>query len=57
MKALLLALGMDYKVLVNENVSLLTVRHYTPEIIFELTKNKQIFLRQETRKTVQVIMK
>jgi aspartate kinase len=56
-KALLQALGMDYKVLVNENVSLLTVRHYTPEIIFELTKNKQIFLRQETRKTVQVIMK
>lgn len=56
-KALVQALGQDYKVHVNDNVSLLTVRHYTPEIIFELTKGRQILLKQETRKTVQVIMK
>ena len=56
-KALVQALGKDYKVSVNDNVNLLTVRHYTPEIIFELTKGRQVLLRQETRKTIQVVMK
>jgi aspartate kinase len=56
-KALILALGLDYRVQVNDNVSLLTIRHFTPETIFELTKDKQVLLRQETRKTVQVVMK
>lgn len=56
-KALLAALGKDYRVSINEAVSLLTVRHYTPEIFFGLTKNKQILLRQETRKTLQAVMK
>ncbi|MCW3121821.1 MAG: aspartate kinase [Flavipsychrobacter sp.] len=56
-KALIQALGQDYKVHVNDNVSLLTIRHYTPEVLFELTKGRQILLKQETRKTVQVIMK
>jgi len=50
-------LSKDYKVSVNDNVHLLTVRHFTPEVIFELTNKKQILLRQETRKTVQVVMK
>lgn len=56
-KALIQALGKDYKVSINDNVHLLTIRHFTPEIIFDLTKDKQILLRQETRKTVQVVMK
>jgi aspartate kinase len=56
-KALVRELGKDYKVSINENVSLLTIRHFTPEIIFDLTREKQILLRQETRKTVQVVMK
>jgi aspartate kinase len=56
-KALIQALGKDYKVSINDNVHLLTVRHYTPEIIFDLTKGRQILLRQETRKTLQVVMK
>ena len=56
-KALIQALGKDYRVHVNDNVSLLTVRHYTPEILFDLTKGRTILLKQETRKTVQVIMK
>jgi aspartate kinase len=55
--ALKQALRKDYKVSINDNVHLLTVRHYTPEIIFDLTKGKQMLLRQETRKTVQVVMK
>jgi aspartate kinase len=56
-KALIQALGKDYKVSVNDNVSLLTIRHFTPEIFFELTKARQVLLKQETRKTVQAIMK
>ena len=50
-------LSKDYKVLSNENVSLLTIRHYTPEIVEELTGGKQLLLKQETRKTLQVVMK
>ena len=49
-KALIQALGKDYKVSINDNVHLLTVRHYTREIIFDLTKGRQILLRQENRK-------
>jgi len=55
--ALRQVLGKDYKVSVNENVNILTVRHFTPEVIFDLTKDKEILLRQQTRKTVQVVMK
>lgn len=55
--ALKQVLGKDYKVSVNENVNILTVRHFTPEVIFDLTKDREILLRQQTRKTVQVVMK
>ena len=55
--ALVHALNKDYKVAINQDVRLLTVRHYTPEVLFDLTKGKQILLRQETRKTAQVVMK
>ncbi len=50
-------LNKNYKVLLNDNVSLLTVRHFTPEVVNELTAGKQILLKQETRKTLQVVMK
>ena len=56
-KSLIETLGKDYKVAINDHVSLLTIRHYTQEIIDTLIAGKQILLRQETRKTVQVIMK
>jgi aspartate kinase len=56
-KTLIAELEKDYRVLVNSGVSLLTVRHYTPEILFELTKGRYILLEQKTRHTVQVVMK
>jgi aspartate kinase len=56
-EALIRELEHDYKVLRNEGVSLLTVRHYTPEILFDLTKNRYVLLEQKTRHTVQVVMK
>ena len=46
-----------YKVLRNDNVTLLTVRHYTPEILFDLLKNRYTLLEQKTRQTVQVVVK
>lgn len=49
-------LGVNYKVLRNEDVSLLTIRHYTPEVFFDLTKNKVVLLEQKTRHTVQVVV-
>lgn len=56
-QALVAILEKDYKVLRNEDVSLLTVRHYTPEILFDLTKSRYVLLEQKTRHTVQVVMK
>ncbi|PZF73301.1 aspartate kinase [Taibaiella soli] len=56
-QALVTELEKDYKVFRNEDVSLLTIRHYTPEILFEMTKGKYTLLEQKTRQTVQVVMK
>lgn len=56
-QALVAALEHDYQVLRNEGVTLLTVRHYTPEILFDLTKGRYNLLEQKTRHTVQVVMK
>ncbi|MBC7553663.1 MAG: aspartate kinase [Taibaiella sp.] len=50
-------LAQNYKVLHNEGLQLLTIRHHTPQIVEELTTGKQVLLKQETRKTIQVIMK
>jgi aspartate kinase len=54
---LLKELDSNYKVLRNDNVSLLTVRHYTPEILFDLVKSRYQLLEQKTRQTVQVVIK
>lgn len=47
----------DFKVFSNEDVSLLTIRHYTPESLFDLTKGRYTLLEQKTRETVQVVLK
>ncbi|GAA4451250.1 aspartate kinase [Rurimicrobium arvi] len=47
----------DFKVFSNEDVSLLTIRHYTPETLFDLTKGRYTLLEQKTRETVQVVIK
>ena len=57
LKALLGQLEGDYKVLRNEGVQLLTVRHYTPEVVADLTKGRYVLLQQKTRQTVQLVMK
>ncbi|MCB9045649.1 MAG: aspartate kinase [Chitinophagales bacterium] len=49
-------LSKDYNVSDNEDVSLLTIRHYTPDIFADLTKGRHILLEQKTRHTVQVVL-
>lgn len=57
LQALLQEIEQEYKVLCNEEVSLLTVRHHTPEVLAALTKNRYILLEQKTRRTVQAVIK
>lgn len=56
-KQLIALLEKDFKVFSNEDVSLLTIRHYTPESLFDITKGRYTLLEQKTRETVQVVVK
>jgi aspartate kinase len=47
----------DFQIVVNENLTLLTIRHYNTGIIDRLTKDKDILLRQISRQTIQVLMR
>jgi len=46
----------DYEVRYNKNLELITIRHYTQQIIDQLTKNKQIILQQHTRETMRIVV-
>lgn len=50
-------LSNDFSITRNDNLSLLTIRHYNPGIIDKLTKDKDILLRQISRTTIQVLMR
>jgi aspartate kinase len=45
-----------FDVQLQKNLTLLTIRHYNPIIMEELTKGKTILLRQQTPETVQMLM-
>lgn len=47
----------DFKILYNENVSLLTIRHYTTEVIVKTTKDCKVLLEQRSRKNVRFVIK
>ena len=55
--ALISELGGQYQVRQNEKVRLLTIRHHTPDVFAQHTQGAQILLRQETRRTIQAVMK
>ncbi len=57
LEQLLTRLRENYDVFDNEDVSLLTIRHYTPGMLADLTKGRHILLEQRTKETVQVVMK
>ncbi len=46
-----------FKVLYNEDLELLTIRHYNQEVIDRTIKNKEIFIEQKSRNTVQFVVK
>ncbi len=46
-----------YVVRFNEGLELITIRHYNPSIISEVLKDKTVLLEQQTRATVQYIVK
>lgn len=47
----------SFAVLTNEDLELLTLRHYTRDLINRYTEEKEILLEQRSRQTVQFVMK
>jgi len=52
---LIAALREGYRVLFNDNLSLLTVRHFNEELLSELIKEKEILVEQKTRFTARFV--
>lgn len=48
-------LKQSFEVLYNDNVSLLTIRHYNDEIIAKLTKDKKTLVEQKSRRTARFV--
>ncbi len=48
-------LKMEFKVLYNDALTLITIRNYTEDSIREMTKGKRIYVEQRSRSTVQYI--
>lgn len=51
------ALKQSFRIKYNNQLSLITVRHYKTELVKELTAEKTILLEQISRNTVQVVVK
>lgn len=47
----------EYTVLYNENLELVTIRHYDEATIKRVTENKHIFVEQKSRNTARFVMK
>jgi aspartate kinase len=54
---LLKKLKIKYSVLYNENVEMLSVRHYNSEAIKRITEGRKILLEQRTRNSVRFVVK
>jgi aspartate kinase len=54
---LLADLKTDYIAIYNENVELLSIRHYTNEAIERIIRDREILLEQKTRSTVRFVVK
>ncbi|MEL7119745.1 MAG: aspartate kinase [Bacteroidota bacterium] len=46
-----------FKVMINRDLQLITVRHYTNEVIDNLKKGKMVLTEEKTGKTVQMVVK
>ena len=50
-------LGSSFKILYNQNLELITVRHYTDEAINKMINGRQVFVRQMSRRTARFVVK
>ena len=57
LEKLIQALQENFKIVIENNLELLTIRHYNEEVLHELTKGKIILLEERIRQTVQVVMR
>ncbi len=57
MPGLIADLKKDFKVLYNDKLRLVTVRHYNEGTIDSLTKEKTVLIEQRTRHTAQIVLK
>jgi aspartate kinase len=55
--ALMEELQEDFKTLYNEDVSILTVRHYTPELLDDIREKYPVLLEQRSRKGARFVIK
>jgi aspartate kinase len=55
--ALIDDLKKDFKAIYNDDVEMLSIRHYTPEALEKITAGREILLEQKTRKIVRFIVK
>ncbi len=56
-KALLEEMKSDFKVLYNEGLDLITIRHYTYEVIERHTAGKNVLVEQRSRSTVMFVVR
>ena len=56
-KKLIEHLKEDFRVLYNDNLELLTIRHYSSEAVDKVTKGRKIFIEQRSRHTAHFVVK
>ncbi len=56
-KQLIKRLKEDYKILYNDQLELLTIRHYSEEAIEKVTKDRKIYIDQRSRHTAHFVIK
>lgn len=54
-ESLMKDLGAEFSTVYNENVEMLSIRHYTPEAVERITRGREILLEQRTRSTVRYV--
>jgi aspartate kinase len=55
--ALLENMNVEFAVVYNENVEMLTIRHYTQDAVNKITEGREILLEQRTRSTVRFVVR
>ncbi|MFN8239250.1 MAG: aspartate kinase [Bacteroidales bacterium] len=50
-------LGDDFKAIYNDNVEMLSIRHYTPASIEKITLGREVLLEQKTRRIVRFVVR